>query len=127
MDDLGWLRDAHSAIAWVMIVLNGGAGVWALGSHQFPQLRIRLMWWVVIAGYTASFVMALSGAGLVAAGSSLGDFHALYGFSTVIAVAILVSYRRSPFAAGRVHLLYGFGSLFIMGLGLRNMFMSPFG
>lgn len=125
--DLAWVRDAHGVIAWVLILLNGAAGLWAVISHRFPRLQVRPMWWAVLAGYATAFVMAISGAALVAAGSSLGDFHALYGFSTVIAVAILVSYRRSPFVTGKVHLLYGFGSLFIMGLGLRNVFISPVG
>ena len=47
--------------------------------------------------------------------------HALYGFSAIIAVGILYSYRTSPFMKGKELLLYGFGCLFIMGLGLRNL------
>ena len=41
--------------------------------------------------------------------------------STIMAVGILYSYRTSPFVEDKVHLLYGAGSLFIMGLGLRAM------
>ena len=46
--------------------------------------------------------------------------HALYGFSAVIAVGILYSYRTSTFMRGKEYLLYGGGCLFIMGLGLRE-------
>jgi hypothetical protein len=46
--------------------------------------------------------------------------HALYGFSAVIAVGILYSYRTTSWMRGKEHLLYGLGSLFIMGLGLRE-------
>jgi hypothetical protein len=28
---------------------------------------------------------------------------------------------------GRAHLLYGCGSLFVMGLGIRNLYLSPYG
>ena len=55
----------------------------------------------------------------------LDSFHALYGFSTIFAVAVLYSYRNSPFIADKVYLLYGCGGLFIMGLGIRNLFLSP--
>jgi hypothetical protein len=48
--------------------------------------------------------------------------HALYGFSAIVAVGILYSYRTSPFIRDRQHMLYGVGSLFIMGLGIRNFF-----
>jgi hypothetical protein len=51
----------------------------------------------------------------------LNDMHALYGFSAIIAVGILYSYRTSPFMKGKELLLYGFGCLFLMGLGLRNL------
>ena len=67
------------------------------------------------------------GAGLVVVnrtGVELDSFHALYGFSTIIAVGILYSYRGSPFVKDKVHLLYGVGSLFIMGLGIRAMFLG---
>ena len=47
--------------------------------------------------------------------------HALYGFSAVVAVGILYSYRTSPFMRGKEYLLYGLGCLFIMGLGLREV------
>ena len=44
----------------------------------------------------------------------------MYGFSAVIAVGILYSYRTSSFMRGKEYLLYGGGCLFIMGLGLRE-------
>ena len=37
----------------------------------------------------------------------LDDMHALYGFSAIIAIAILYSYRGSPFMKGNEHVLYG--------------------
>jgi hypothetical protein len=115
-------------VAWVMIGVNAAAGLWALGSHRVPVIRVAAMWWLITVGYLITFVMAFTGTWLATRpGAVLGDFHALYGFSTVIAVGILVSYRRSPFMVGRAHLLYGCGSLFVMGLGIRNLYLSPYG
>ena len=48
----------------------------------------------------------------------------MYGFSAIIAVGILYSYRTSPFMKGKQYLLYGLGCLFIMGLGLRAGLIS---
>ena len=53
----------------------------------------------------------------------LGDLHALYGFSAIIAVMIMYGYRTSPFLKGKELMLYGFGGLFMMGLGLRNLYL----
>ncbi len=120
--------DIHSVVAWVMIGVNAAAGLWALGSHRVPVIRVAAMWWLITVGYLITFVMAFTGTWLATRpGAVLGDFHALYGFSTLIAVGILVSYRRSPFMVGRAHLLYGCGSLFVMGLGIRNLYLSPYG
>ena len=51
----------------------------------------------------------------------LDQFHALYGFSTIVAIGILYSYRGSPFVKDKLYMMYGLGSLFIMGLGIRAM------
>ena len=47
------------------------------------------------------------------------QLHALYGFSGIIAIGIIYSYRNQMHH--RLYLLYGVGSLFIMGLGIRAM------
>ena len=44
--------------------------------------------------------------------------------STIVAVGILYSYRGSPFVKDKRYLLYGLGSLFIMGLGIRAMIVG---
>jgi hypothetical protein len=49
-------------------------------------------------------------------------FHAFYGFVAIIAVAIIYSYRAQM--RHRLYLLYGFGSIFIMGLGIRAMLVG---
>ena len=116
------LHDAHDVNAWVLIALNALAGLWCLAAYRFEALRGRPMWVFVVVAQLSAFTQAVSGALLANRDDvELDDMHALYGFSAIIAVAIMYSYRTSPFIKGKELLLYGFGSLFVMGLGLRNL------
>jgi len=114
------LLDWHRGLAWFLIVSNAFVGVWALAAFQWPRLRHRALWWTTAAAQLSAFAMAFTGVVLVSRyDAELDQFHALYGFSAIVAVAILYSYRTSPFIKGKELLLYGLGSLFIMGLGIR--------
>jgi len=114
--------DWHEAGGWALIVVNALAGGWALIAYQVPAVRGRPLWITVIIGQLLAFAQAFIGVVLTTRYDyELDDMHALYGFSAIIAVGILYSYRTSPFMKGKELLLYGFGSLFIMGLGLRNL------
>lgn len=119
MTDIGTV---HEVTAWVLIVSNAVAGLWALTAYYVPAARWPAAWSIVVVAQLSTFASAISGVVLAnSEGRVLSDFHALYGFSTIVTVAILYGYRRSPFIDDRRHLLYGVGSLFIMGLGLRNL------
>ena len=50
------------------------------------------------------------------------QFHAFYGFVAIMAAAIIYSYRGQ--LRGREYLLYGLGSWFLMGLGIRAMVLG---
>ncbi len=116
--------DWHAACGWALIAVNALAGVWALAAYRFTGLRGRPMWAAVVVGQLLAFVQAIIGVVLTSRYDyELDDMHALYGFSAIIAVGILYSYRTSPFMKGKELLLYGFGSLFIMGLGIRNLYL----
>lgn len=120
------LHDAHTVAAWFLIVSNALVGVWALAAQYVVSLRHRVLWWATGVAQVSTIVVAAIGALIVNRhGVELDSFHALYGFSTIFAVAILYSYRNSPFIADKIHLLYGLGGLFIMGLGIRAMFLAP--
>ena len=116
------MGDLHSTTAWVLIVSNALAGAWCLAAYRWTPLEGRPMWGLVIVAQLTTFAQAAFGA-LWAnqAEIEIDDMHMLYGVSTLVAVAILYSYRGSPFIKDKTTLLYGFGSLFIMGLGLRNL------
>ncbi len=119
------LHDAHDVTAWILIGLNALVGAWCLAAHAVPSLRGRPLWVGVILAQLSAVAQAIIGALLANRDDTvLDDMHALYGFSAIVAIAILYSYRGSPFIKGSEYLLYGFGSLFIMGLGLRNLFLG---
>lgn len=118
------MRAWHEYVGWALIGVNAAAGVWALLAHRFPTLGGRPLWAVIVVGQLLAFASAFTGVVLVGdPGVELDQFHALYGFSAIIAVGILYSYRNSPFMRGKEYLLYGLGCLFIMGLGLRNLYL----
>ena len=120
---LASLRDVHVGWAWVVVIGNGLAGVWALGAHGLPSLRTRALWWFTVLVEVAVFVQVGLGVGMVAGqGIEAPQFHMFYGFVAIIAVGILYSYRQQ--LRHRVHLLYGFGGLFVMGLGIRAMLVG---
>ena len=115
-------QDWHHTVAVVLIVTNAVSAVWALGAHVVPGLRGPLLWIVIAIAQTTTFVQAITGAILMTRYDiEPAPLHALYGFSAIIAVGILYSYRTSPFMRGKQYLLYAGGSAFIMGLGLREL------
>ena len=118
------LQDLHAQLGWFLIVSNALVGCWALVAQYVPALRRAAMWWAVGVAQVSVFAAAIAGVLLVSRYElELDDFHALYGFTTIVAVGILYSCRTSPFITDKQYLLYGFGSLFIMGLGIRSVFL----
>ena len=112
------LVDLHLDLAWVVIVANGLAGVWALLAHRDERFRVKQLWWFTAFAEIAVFVQVILGVIILQShkGEDYG-FHVLYGFSAAFAVGIIYSYRSQ--LAEKKYLLYGCGGLFIMGLGLR--------
>jgi hypothetical protein len=121
---LATLAGFHRTWAWVVIVGNGLAGIWALGAMRWSSLRAPGLWWFTAAAQLSVFVEVGLGAGLVA-GREVPDlqFHMFYGFLGIIAVAILQAYRQQ--LRDRLYLLYGLGGLFVMGLGIRAAQIGP--
>lgn len=119
------LVDLHDALAWFLVLSNAVVGVWALAAHWLPVLRTRVLWWSIGVAEVSAFAVAIVGVLMMNRYDlELDQFHALYGFSTFVAIGILYSYRGSPFVKDKVYLLYGLGSLFIMGLGIRAMYLG---
>lgn len=117
------LRDLHIQWAWIVIFANALVGLWALGAHWLAPLRLRALWWFVIAAELTVFVQVAFGVGLVAGqGFKAQQFHMFYGFVAIIAVALLYSYSNQ--LRPKMYLLYGLGSLFIMGLAIRAVIVG---
>jgi hypothetical protein len=115
------LLNWHRWLAWGLVAANAVAGAWALVAHVEPRLRGRLLWGAIAIAQLFALAQAVSGSILMARYDlEPARLHALYGFSALIAVGILYSYRTSTFMRGKEYLLYGAGCLFIMGLGLRE-------
>ena len=117
------LTELHDGFAWVVIIGNAMAGVWALACHKVESLRSRALWWFTALAQFTMFVQVALGVAIVnVEGQAFPQFHAFYGFVGIIAIAIIYSYRAQ--LKSRVYLLYGFGGLFIMGLGIRALLVG---
>ncbi len=117
------LLDAHISWAWVQIISNGLAGLWALSAHKVQPLRTRALWWFTGLAQFTVFVQVVLGVALVNKEKlEFPAFHAFYGFVAIMAIAIIYSYRHQM--RSKVYLLYGFGGLFLMGLGIRALLVG---
>ena len=117
------LNNLHTNWAWVVFIGNALAGIWALTAHKLVALRTRALWWYTGVAEATMFVQVILGVIMVNRDKAVFPaFHAFYGFVGIIAIAIIYSYRAQ--LKGRVYLLYGFGGLFIMGLGIRAMLVG---
>ena len=117
------IADAHMVLAWVVVAANGLAGAWALMAHYVEAARHRALWVFVAAAQVLLFVeVAVGVARLQQLEGEPAEFHTFYGFLTLIAVAILYGYRTQ--LSHMRYLLYGGGSLFIMGLAIRAMLLD---
>ena len=110
----------HDSFAWFVIVANGLAGLWGVLAHWIAGLQQRSLWWTIALAQGLVFVQVATGIALVAGeGVEVEGFHLFYGGLSVLSVGILYSYRQQ--LAKWRFLLYGIGSLFIMGLAIRAL------
>ena len=117
------LNNLHTNWAWVVIIANGLAGIWALTAHKLVALRTRALWWYTGVAEATMFVQVILGVIMVNRDKAVFPaFHAFYGFVGIMAIAIIFSYRNQM--KHRLYLLYGFGGLFVMGLGIRAMLVG---
>jgi len=115
--------DLHQAWAWATVVGNGVVGAWATAAHWLPVLRRRALWWAVGAAWVAMFVQVILGVLVITVEDiEAPQFHLFYGFIAILSIGLIYSYRSQvePWK----YLLYGLGTLFIMGLGIRAMFLA---
>lgn len=120
----GSLAEAHVTLAWVVLAANGAAALWALAAHRLERLRIRALWWFIIAAQLLLAVEIVIGVALMAGqGRDVPGIHTFYAFVTLAAIGIVSGYR-SQVGPRRRYLLYGWGGLFITGLVIRTMIIG---
>jgi len=118
------LREIHADFAWVVVATNAAVGVWALWAHVQPRVRTPRLWRATLVAELTIVAEVCLGVALVALeGYDVAQFHAFYGFVALFAVGIVYSYRQQ--LEEHLHLLYGLGGLFLMGLALRAITISP--
>ena len=118
------LRQLHADFAWVVVVANAGVGLWAVAAHYREWLRVQALWRATIVAEVTIFLEVALGVALVAIKHyEVAQFHAFYGFVAIATVGIIYSYRQQ--VAPHRYLLYGLGGLFLMGLALRAVSISP--
>ncbi len=114
----------HEAWAWVMVLTNAAAGGWALAAHWRPGVRHRALWWLTIVAQLSVAIQAVLGVLVLQVdGREVEQLHVVYGFVALAAVGILYSYRQQIMEWQ--YLLYGGGGLFLMGMGIRGMILTP--
>lgn len=119
------MRTLHGALAWGVVAGHAIVGVWALVAHRVERARHRGLWIATGVVQVATFVQVAIGVALLRIEDiELDQFHAFYGFVALATIGIIYSYRQQ--LRPHLYLLYGFGGLFLMGLGLRSMqFSTP--
>ena len=118
------LSDLHADFAWVVVGTNAAVGVWALGAHGLERLRTKHLWWATVAAELTIVLQVILGVALVAVEDiEVAQFHAFYGFVALATIGIVYSYRHQ--LRPHLYLLYGLGGLFLMGLALRAVTISP--
>jgi hypothetical protein len=118
------LRDLHAGFAWVVVGTNAAVGAWALAAHWLERLRSPLLWRATVVAELTIVAQVVLGVVLVTLGDyEVAQFHAFYGFVALATVGIIYSYRHQ--LRQHLFLLYGLGGLFLMGLALRAVVISP--
>ncbi len=107
-------------MAWFAVISTGIAGLWALVSNYVPAVRKRPLWWLVAVAQASMVVQVVLGVILLSGfDKEAHERHVFYGFLTLISIGIIYAYRQQM--EHKLYLLYGLGTLFVMGLGIRAM------
>lgn len=117
------VADLHSNFAWVMVAMTALAGAWSLVAHRRPSADVSALGPVLTVSHATVGIQVLLGViAYQADETAISRFHMFYGFLAFASVFIMVNYRNQ--LQQWRHLIDGFGSLFIMGLGLRAIFLG---
>ena len=119
------LRDAHVALAWVVIVSTRSPGCGRSGPTGGPRCGAGALWWFTAAAELTIFAQVILGVVLVAGQDMRGT--AVPHVLRLRGPHLGRHHLQLPPASSRpsCYLLYGLGGLFLMGLALRAMLIGP--
>ena len=115
------IRDLHNWLSWLYIGSNAAVGAWALAAHSLEKLRKPSLWWAIGVAQAIIVVQVILGTIIHLDGDFGTGEHQLYGYAAFMSIGLIFAYRNEM--RDRPYLLYGFGSLWLMGLGLRAVFL----
>ncbi|MXW62398.1 MAG: hypothetical protein F4Y27_08110 [Acidimicrobiaceae bacterium] len=115
------IHDLHEIGGWSLIAANGAVGIWALLAHRYERFRGRPCWIAIGIAQLIVVVQTLTGVAIQVSNEGLGGQHELYGFAAFVSVGIIFAYRNEM--RDRPYLLFGLGSLWLMGLGIRAILL----
>lgn len=115
------ILDLYEGTIWPWIIANALVAIWALLAHADERFRHRSLWYAI--GVAQAIIAAHVLFAVIA--QSQGDIEPgeplLYGLVAFMSCGMIFSYRSVM--DDRPHLLYGLGSLWLMGLGIRAAYL----
>ena len=116
------IADLHDIVSWVFVISTGAAAAYALTAHSIESLRGRSVWVAIGVAWTVVVVQTALGVVLQIQRDISAGQHQAYGFVAFGSLSLIYAGRNEM--RDRPELLYGLGTLWLMGLGIRSMFLS---
>lgn len=116
------IADLHDIVSWVFVISTGAAAVYALAAHSVESLRGRLVWLAIGTAWAVVVLQTALGVILQVQRDISAGQHQAYGFVAFGSLSVIFAGRNEM--RDRPELLYGLGTLWLMGLGIRSMFLS---
>jgi hypothetical protein len=116
------IADLHDLVSWLFVIVNGAAAALALTAHSFESLRGRHVWIAIGVAWGIVVVQTALGVTLQIQREIDAGTHQAYGFVAFGSLSIIYAGRTEM--RDRPYLLFGLGTLWVTGLGIRAMFLS---
>lgn len=116
------IAELHDIVSWVFVLSTGFAATWALAAHSFARLRGTGVWIAIGVAWTTVVVQTALGVTLQIQRDISAGTHQAYGFVAFMSLSVIYAGRNEM--RDRPYLLYGLGTLWLMGLGIRSVILT---
>lgn len=116
------IADLHGIVSWLFVITTAAAATYALVAHSVESLRGRPVWIAVGVAWGVVVVQTALGVVVQVQRDISAGQHQAYGFVAFMSLSLIYAGRHEM--RDRPYLLYGLGTLWLMGLGIRSMFLS---